>query len=165
MRRLITKHQKEADKPLDFFERKSKAASSINESVLLASYKVTYRVSKAGKPHTIAENLILPAALDMGEIMTSKALQTRLFRIICEDMGSLHQNLLYDKEPATPRVRLRDPPRGRDPQIEKHWSIRYDRESVYRAYVALIREICKVHGHASSIVMYAAHMCRRVRHL
>ncbi|GBP16712.1 Protein FAM200B [Eumeta japonica] len=69
MRRLITKHQKEADKPLDFFERKLKAASSVNESALLASYKVTYRVAKAGKPHTIAENLILPAALDKGEIM------------------------------------------------------------------------------------------------
>ncbi|GBP51530.1 Protein FAM200B [Eumeta japonica] len=69
MRRLITKHQKEANKPLDFFERKLKAASSINESALLASYKVAYRVAKAGKPHAIAENLILPAALDMGEIM------------------------------------------------------------------------------------------------
>ncbi|GBP27978.1 Protein FAM200B [Eumeta japonica] len=97
MRRLITKHQKEADKPLDFFERKLKAASSVNESALLASYKVAYRVAKAGKPHTIAENLILPAALDKGEIMISKALQTRLFRIICKDMGSLHQNLLYHR--------------------------------------------------------------------
>ncbi|KAJ8728815.1 hypothetical protein PYW07_006511 [Mythimna separata] len=81
MRHLTTKHQKEADKPLDFFERKLKAlsqqqntiiqASSVNESSLLASYKVAYRVAKAGKPHTIAENLILPAALDMVEIMKS----------------------------------------------------------------------------------------------
>ncbi|GBP39904.1 Zinc finger BED domain-containing protein 5 [Eumeta japonica] len=44
-------------------------ASSFNDSVLLASYKVTYRVSKAGKLHTIAENLIFPAALDIVEIM------------------------------------------------------------------------------------------------
>ncbi|GBP38041.1 hypothetical protein EVAR_95166_1 [Eumeta japonica] len=35
-------------------------ASSINESALLASYKVAYRIVKT---HTIAENLILPAAL------------------------------------------------------------------------------------------------------
>ncbi|GBP10334.1 hypothetical protein EVAR_5650_1 [Eumeta japonica] len=34
--------------------------------------------------------------------------------------------------------------RGREPR----WSIWYGHESVYRAYVALIREICKVHGHA-----------------
>ncbi|CAG9571810.1 unnamed protein product [Danaus chrysippus] len=45
------------------------SASSCNESTLLASYKVPYRVAKAGKPHTIAENLVLPAALDMVEIM------------------------------------------------------------------------------------------------
>lgn len=57
-------HQKEADKPLDFFERKLKApsqqqniiiqASSANESALLASYKVAYRDAQAGKSHTIA---------------------------------------------------------------------------------------------------------------
>ncbi|XP_039953938.1 protein FAM200B-like [Bactrocera tryoni] len=65
MRHLTTKHQKEADKPLDFFERKLKAlsqqqntiiqASSVNESTLLASYKVAYRVAKAGKPHTYVQ--------------------------------------------------------------------------------------------------------------
>ncbi|CAH1111482.1 unnamed protein product [Psylliodes chrysocephalus] len=45
-------------------------AFSVNESTLLASYKVPYRVAKTTKPHTIAENLILPAELDMVEIMT-----------------------------------------------------------------------------------------------
>ncbi|GBP58950.1 hypothetical protein EVAR_97323_1 [Eumeta japonica] len=37
-------------------------------------------------------------------------------------------------------------------------SIRYDRKSVYRAHVVFIRKLCKVHGHAPSIVMYAAEM-------
>ncbi|GBP06382.1 hypothetical protein EVAR_4536_1 [Eumeta japonica] len=32
-------------------------------------------------------------------------------------------------------------------------SIRYDRESVYRAHVALIREICEVYGYALSIII------------
>ncbi|CAH2101121.1 unnamed protein product [Euphydryas editha] len=46
--------------------------SNENEKALLASYRVAFRVAKAGKPHTIAENLILPAALDMAEIMFGK---------------------------------------------------------------------------------------------
>ncbi|GBP81573.1 Lachesin [Eumeta japonica] len=37
--------------------------------------------------------------------------------------------------------------RGREPRR----SMRCDRESVHRAHVALIREICEVHGHAPSI--------------
>ncbi|GBP87422.1 hypothetical protein EVAR_66064_1 [Eumeta japonica] len=62
MRRLITKHQKEADKPLDFFERKS-----------------------------------------------CKALQTRLFRIICR------YGLASSKSPLSQRgqVALRDSYRNR----------------------------------------------------
>ncbi|GBP33343.1 hypothetical protein EVAR_30933_1 [Eumeta japonica] len=51
--------------------------------------------------------------------------------------------------------------RGREPRR----SIRYDRNSVYRACVAFMREICEVDGYALSIVMYAVHMCRRMRHL
>ncbi|KAK4886170.1 hypothetical protein RN001_002441 [Aquatica leii] len=46
--------------------------SNLNESALLASYRVAFRVAKAGKPHTIAENLILPAALDIAVIMFGK---------------------------------------------------------------------------------------------
>ncbi|CAG5052154.1 unnamed protein product [Parnassius apollo] len=78
---LTTKHQKEADKLLDFFQRKLKSlsqqqhtmiqASSVNESALLASYKVAYRVTKAAKLHKIAGNLILRAALDMVKIMAN----------------------------------------------------------------------------------------------
>ncbi|KAK5648664.1 hypothetical protein RI129_003556 [Pyrocoelia pectoralis] len=46
--------------------------SNLNEKALLASYRVAFHVAKAGKPHTIAENLILPAALDIAEIMFGK---------------------------------------------------------------------------------------------
>lgn len=46
--------------------------SNLNEKALLASYRVAFRVAKAGKPHTIAENLILPVELDIAEIMFGK---------------------------------------------------------------------------------------------
>ncbi|GBP10988.1 hypothetical protein EVAR_5539_1 [Eumeta japonica] len=39
--------------------------------------------------------------------------------------------------------------RGREPRRP----IRYDRESVYGAYVAFMREICEVHGHTPSTVI------------
>ncbi|XP_054723267.1 zinc finger BED domain-containing protein 5-like [Uloborus diversus] len=82
VRHLNTKHPNEKNKPVEFFERKLKALehqktaigqmSNLNEKALLASYRVAFRVAKAGKPHTIAENLILPAALDIAEIMFGK---------------------------------------------------------------------------------------------
>ncbi|XP_023210685.1 zinc finger BED domain-containing protein 5-like [Centruroides sculpturatus] len=95
MRHLSTKHPKEADKPLDFFECKLKTlnlqqntmiqVSSVNENALLASYRVAYRVAKAGKPHTDAENLILPAALDMVEIMLGRQEASKLKSIPLSD--------------------------------------------------------------------------------
>ncbi|XP_074026816.1 zinc finger BED domain-containing protein 5-like [Leptinotarsa decemlineata] len=101
IRHLTTKHQKEADKPLDFFEQKLKALnqqqntmiqkSSVNESSLLASYKVAYRIAKAGKSHTITENLILPAALDMVEIMVSKQEANKLKSIPLSDNTISHR--------------------------------------------------------------------------
>lgn len=42
------------------------------QKACLASYRVALRVDNAGKPHSIAENLILSAALDMAEIMFGK---------------------------------------------------------------------------------------------
>ncbi|XP_074115745.1 protein FAM200B-like [Cotesia typhae] len=81
-RHLHTKHPNEKNKPVEFFERKLQALqhqksgivqmSNLNEKALLASYRVAFRVAKAGKPHTIAENLILPAILDIADIMFGK---------------------------------------------------------------------------------------------
>ncbi|GBP18126.1 hypothetical protein EVAR_12907_1 [Eumeta japonica] len=36
---------------------------------------------------------------------------------------------------------------------QRRRSLRYDRESVHRTHVALIPQICEVHGHAPSIVI------------
>ncbi|XP_049323296.1 protein FAM200B-like [Astyanax mexicanus] len=75
MRHLQTKHTAYKDKPVEFFQRRlhelkaSKkcltASCSKQEQALRASYHVAFRIAKAKKPHTIAEELILPAAMDM----------------------------------------------------------------------------------------------------
>ena len=64
---LITKSQKE--KPVDFFKHKrdglQQQRTTISKQCLEASYVVAHRIAKLGKPHTIAETLILPAAQDV----------------------------------------------------------------------------------------------------
>jgi len=46
--------------------------SNLNEKELLSSSWVAVCAAKAEKPHTIAENLILPATLDIAEFMFGK---------------------------------------------------------------------------------------------
>jgi hypothetical protein len=48
---------------------------------LLASYKVAYRIAKCKKPHTIAEELILPAAVDMVNIMIGESAGKLLLKV------------------------------------------------------------------------------------
>jgi hypothetical protein len=47
--------------------------ASIPSNALLASYKVVHRIAKCKKPHTVAEELILPAAVDMVNIMIGES--------------------------------------------------------------------------------------------
>lgn len=72
MRHLEANHKYLIGKPHDVFARKLKELkpeksiflknTSIPNNALVASYKVAYRISKCKKPHTIAEELVLPAA-------------------------------------------------------------------------------------------------------
>lgn len=74
-RHLETKHFALKDKPVEFFQRKLFSLRSqqvnitdlanVNKNALKASYEVALEIAKKGKPHTIAEELILPAAIDM----------------------------------------------------------------------------------------------------
>jgi hypothetical protein len=75
MRHFETKHEDLKHKPLEYFQRKlsdlsaSKGQimsfSGINMKVVEVSYKVSLRIAKAGKPHTIGESLLLPSVKDM----------------------------------------------------------------------------------------------------
>jgi len=74
-RHLETVHASFKDKPKEFFIRNAEDLkrqkrclvkhTGVNKNKLLASYKVAYRVARCKKPHTIAEELILPAAIEI----------------------------------------------------------------------------------------------------
>ncbi|XP_067129334.1 SCAN domain-containing protein 3-like, partial [Centruroides vittatus] len=78
-RHLETSRSNLLGKPRDFFARKLQelkhqptsliSSASIPSKALLASYKVADRIAECKKPHTIAEDLILPAAIDMILVM------------------------------------------------------------------------------------------------
>ena len=87
-RHLTTNHNNLFRKPREFFARK---LSEMNkQSVVfsnflqtpakaqLASFKVAYRIAKCKKPHTIAEELVLPAALDLVSTMIGESAAQKL---------------------------------------------------------------------------------------
>jgi hypothetical protein len=92
---LETVHETLKNKPRTYFESKLKAMreqkttfakhAKIPSKALLASYKVAYPVAKCKKPHTIAEQLILPAAMDMVSIMLGEAAAKQLMNIPLSD--------------------------------------------------------------------------------
>lgn len=73
--------------------------TSIPSNALPASYKVAYRVAKCKKPHTIAEELILPAAVDMVNIMVGESAGKLLYKvpfpsnIICHRIQHMGEDL------------------------------------------------------------------------
>ena len=96
-RHLITNHNNLSGKSREFFARKltemnkqSVELSSFSDTPVkaqLASVKVAYRIAKCKKPHTIAEELVLPAALDLvsttiGESVAQKQKVVPLSKIL-----------------------------------------------------------------------------------
>lgn len=57
----------------------------IDQPILTASYEVAYLIAKQGKPHTIGETLVKPAALKMANIMLGKAAENKLSQIPLSD--------------------------------------------------------------------------------
>ncbi|KAM3838159.1 zinc finger BED domain-containing protein 5-like [Diretmus argenteus] len=87
-RHLETLHPAHSNKPVEFFQRKLSEyraqkncfvkVTSVNSKAQLASYKVAYKIAQCKKPHTIAEELILPAALDMVSTMLDETSAAKL---------------------------------------------------------------------------------------
>ncbi|XP_028664100.1 zinc finger BED domain-containing protein 5-like [Erpetoichthys calabaricus] len=87
-RHIQTKHGAVQEKPREYFLRKlselkggkkiMKKATSINMKALEASYVVSNLIAKAGKPHTIGEELILPAAKQLVTIMCGEKIASEL---------------------------------------------------------------------------------------
>ncbi|XP_029729922.2 zinc finger BED domain-containing protein 5-like [Aedes albopictus] len=90
-RHLETQHPNLAKKDRDFFQRKLgenkqqhvsfSRQTHINSNALLASYKVAYRVAQCKKSHTIAEELILPAAVDLVSTMIGEHASQQLSKV------------------------------------------------------------------------------------
>ena len=87
-RHIITNHNNLSGKSREFFARKltemnkrSVELSSFLDTPVkaqLASFKVAYRIAKCKKPHTIAEELVLPAALDLVSTLIGESVAQKL---------------------------------------------------------------------------------------
>ena len=82
-RYLTTNHNNLSGKPHEFFARR--LSEMDKQSVLfsnfctqLASFKVAYRTAKCKKPHIVAEELVLPAALDLASTMIGESVAQKL---------------------------------------------------------------------------------------
>ena len=87
-RHFNTKHALLKDKSIEFFKRKEvelkqgrstlKSFTAANSQALTASYLVSLRIAKTGKPHTIGESLILPTAKDIVSCILREAVAKKL---------------------------------------------------------------------------------------
>ena len=75
---LSSLHPQFAIKPSNFFAKKLNIKSQVStfskftklpSITLLASSQVAHRIAKCKKPHSIAEEIILPAAIDLASTM------------------------------------------------------------------------------------------------
>ena len=88
LRHLKSNHPDCSDKPLEYFMRQKQLLASqkscilkvtkVNQNALRASFLVAIQIAKAKKPHTIAETLIMPAAIDMCREMFGEAMASQL---------------------------------------------------------------------------------------
>lgn len=113
-RHLETTHPSHTNKPLEFFQRKLAEyhqqenrmvkVASMTSKAQMASFKVAHKIALCKKPHTIAEQLILPAAIDMVTIMLDEASAAKLkavplsndtvARRICDISSDLEEQII-----------------------------------------------------------------------
>lgn len=84
-------HTEFKNKTIDFFERKAKDLkrqsqffpkyTKLNDKLLKASFEIALLVAKTKKPHTIGEDLVLPAAIKICETIHSSEIAEPLKKI------------------------------------------------------------------------------------
>ncbi|KII73288.1 SCAN domain-containing protein 3 [Thelohanellus kitauei] len=94
-RHFTSMHLELTSKPKEYFERQKEhylkqkgkliLCTTLNEMVLRASYLVALRIARSKKPHTIAEELILPSAIDMCEVVLGREYSQKLKAIPLSD--------------------------------------------------------------------------------
>lgn len=94
-RHLNSKHPTLVDKPVDYFKRQRdlmnvqkqciRTHSATPSNALQASYLVAYRIARLGKPHTIAEQLVLPAAYDICNAMCGPSIASLIKQVPLSD--------------------------------------------------------------------------------
>ena len=111
---LKTSHLQFVDKLRGFFAQKlndlKRQVSTISKfmqlssKALLASYQVVHRIFKCKKPHTIAKELILPAAVDLVSTIIGGAEKLKMVLLsddtLCCQIGDMAENIhdqLIDK--------------------------------------------------------------------
>jgi hypothetical protein len=93
---LEANHKYIIGKPRDYFIRKLKELkqekstffknTSIPTNALIASYNVSYRIAKFKKHHTIAKELILPAAIEIVNIMVGESAGKLLSKVLLSNI-------------------------------------------------------------------------------
>ncbi|KAJ8333633.1 hypothetical protein SKAU_G00416410 [Synaphobranchus kaupii] len=127
-RHLTTKHAVLKDKPEDFFTRKRDALYKRKSTIQScctptakaqeASYRASLRIAKAGKPHTIGEQLCLPLAKEMTKIMCGEKAAKQLHLVpLSNDTVSRRIGAMADDIKKTLIERIK---------IERYYSIQLD---------------------------------------
>ena len=95
-RHLDTNHPELKDKSVSFFERHKEVhktgmaalqryVKTDNENATQASFLLSYRIARAGKPHTIAENLIKPCIADIVSCVLGEDAAKKVAAVQCSN--------------------------------------------------------------------------------
>ena len=101
-RHLDTKHPQYKDRDTSFFKRKEKEyvkqrskmkkMATVTEKALKASYLTSLRMPKCKKAHTIGEELLQPAAVEMCELMVGPEAAYQLWLIPLSN-STIHRHI------------------------------------------------------------------------
>lgn len=102
----------------------------INKPILTASYEVAYLIAKQGRPHTIGETLIKPAALKMANLILGTAAKKTYTYVL--NLEKKSHFISVKKGSANAHLKLVE--FGTSNKAENHWS---------RSMLKYVKGLCK----------------------